>query len=173
MSGRGTQLGSTPMERDEAESSTPQSSVVLSVVVVEKDKVVKTSAGGPGESSKARYLERVGILDLGDLACRGELMEVLGLKSLSHEDLSKHYCVDWLKAHEAHFSRDKTLEAGYLTGVPRKLIFGPVSYRPLKELGGPGFIVEPPKHRTSIVRIRVAIPAQLRTVDKLLEPKSM
>ena len=39
--------------------------------------------------------------------------------------------------------------------------------------GKPGLIVEPPKHRTSIVRITVAIPAQLRAVDKLLEPKSM
>ena len=50
---------------------------------------------------------------------------------------------------------------------------GPISYRPLKELGSPGLIVEPPNHRTSIARIRVAIPAQLRAVDKLLEPKSM
>ena len=48
---------------------------------------------------------------------------------------------------------------------------GPVNYRPLKQLGSPGFIVEPPKHRTSIARIRVATPAQLRVVEKLLEPK--
>ena len=34
-------------------------------------------------------------------------------------------------------------------------------------------MVEPPEHRTSIARIRVAIPAQLRSVDKLLEPKTM
>ena len=33
--------------------------------------------------------------------------------------------------------------------------------------------MEPPKHRTSIAWIRVAIPAQLRAVDKVLEPKSM
>ena len=32
---------------------------------------------------------------------------------------------------------------------------------------------EPPKHRTSIARIRLATPAQLRVVDKLLEPKEM
>ena len=50
---------------------------------------------------------------------------------------------------------------------------GPVNYRPLKELGKPGLIVKPPKHRTSIARIRVAIPAQLRAVEKLLEQKSM
>ena len=50
---------------------------------------------------------------------------------------------------------------------------GPINYRPLKELGSPGLIVEPPKHRTSIARIRVAIPAQIRAVEKLLEPKSM
>ena len=69
-------------------------------------------AGGPGESSKARYLEGVNDLDLEDLGCRQGLMEVLGLKSLSHEDLSNHYCVDWLK------KRDKTLEIADLTGIP-------------------------------------------------------
>ena len=51
-------------------------------------------------------MKRVNDLDLEDLACRQELREVMGLKSLSHEDLSNHFCVDWLKAHEAHFSRD-------------------------------------------------------------------
>ena len=90
------------MERDAAESSTPQSSVV----VVDN----KKKAEGPGEGSRARYLERVKDLDLEDLTCRQELVEVLGLKSLSHEDLSNHYCVDWLKVHEAHFSRAKILE---------------------------------------------------------------
>ena len=50
---------------------------------------------------------------------------------------------------------------------------GLINYRPLKELGSPRLIVEPPKHRTSIARIRVAVPAELRAVDKLLEPKSM
>ena len=33
--------------------------------------------------------------------------------------------------------------------------------------------MEPPKHRTSIARVRLATPAQLRVVDKLLEPKEM
>ena len=33
--------------------------------------------------------------------------------------------------------------------------------------------MEPPKHRTSIANIRVATPAQLRVVKKLLEPKDM
>ena len=32
---------------------------------------------------------------------------------------------------------------------------------------------EHPNHRTSIARIRLATPAQLRVVDKLLEPKEM
>ena len=50
---------------------------------------------------------------------------------------------------------------------------GPVKYRPLKELGQPELIVELPENRTSITRIRVAIPAQLRAAEKLLEPKSM
>ena len=102
-----------------------------------------------------------------------ELMEVLGLKGLSHEDLSNHSCLDLLKAHEARFARDKTLETALLNGIPKKSIIGPVNYRPLKELRSPGLIVEPPKYRTSIVRTRVAILTQLRTVEKLLEPKSM
>ena len=50
---------------------------------------------------------------------------------------------------------------------------GPVNYRPLKQLGSPGLIAEPPKHQTSIARIRVAIPTQLRIVEKLLEPEIM
>ena len=50
---------------------------------------------------------------------------------------------------------------------------GPINYRPLKSLGSPGFVVEPPKHQTSIARIRVATPAQLRVVDKLMDPREM
>ena len=50
---------------------------------------------------------------------------------------------------------------------------GPINYRPLKELESLGQILEPPKHRTSVATIRVTIPAQLRAVEKLLEPKSM
>ena len=118
----------------------------------------------PGGASKARYLERIKDLDLEDLACRQELAEVLGLENVSHEDLSRHHCVDWLKAHEAHFSRAKTLETADLPGKPQKSILGPVNYGPLKQLGNPGLIVEPPKHQTSIARIIVAIPAQLRIV---------
>ena len=65
------------MESEEAESSTPQSSLVSSVVVVDNKRME-----GPAEASKTRYLERVKDLDLEDLA------EVLGLKNVSHEDLS-------------------------------------------------------------------------------------
>ena len=46
VSSRGRQLDSTPMERDEVESSTPQSSVVSSVVIAEKNKNVKASTEG-------------------------------------------------------------------------------------------------------------------------------
>ena len=60
-----------------------------------------------------------------------------------------------------------------LSGIPRRSIFGPVNYRPLKELGSPSLIAEPPKHCTGIVRIREAIPALLRAVEKVLDPKSM
>ena len=70
--------GSTPMEAEEAESSTPQSSVVSSVVVVEDKRVEKTA-----EASRTRYLEKVKELDLEDLECRQELAQVLG-SSMCH-----------------------------------------------------------------------------------------
>ena len=112
------------------------------------------------EASRTRYLELIKELDLEDLKCRQELAEVLGLKNVSHEDWSRHHCVDWLKAHEAHFSGARTMETADLTGIPLKLIMGPTNYRPLKQLGSPGFIVEPPKHQKSIARIRVATPVK-------------
>ena len=156
------------MEAEEAGSSTPQSSVVSSVVVVDTKKAER-----PAETSKARYLDRVKDLELEDFACRQELAEVLGLKSVSHKDLSRHHCVDWLKTHEAHFSSTKTLETQDLTEIPQKSIMGLSSYRPFKQLGSPGLIVEPPQHRTKLTRIRVPIPAQLRVVEQLLEPRDM
>ena len=109
-------------------------------------------------------------LDLESLECRRELAETLGIERVSHEDLNRYHCVDWLKAHEVHFSRAKLMETTDLTGIPTKAIMGPINYRPLKLLGSPGFIAEPPKHRTSIARIRLATPAQLKVVDKLLNP---
>ena len=109
------QPGSTPMEAEEAESSTPQSSLVSSVVVVDNKKM-----GRPAEASKTRFSERVKELELEDLECRQELAEVLGLKDVSHEDLSRHHCVDWLKAHEAHLAR--TMESADLTGIPLKSV---------------------------------------------------
>ena len=102
----------------------------------------------PTETSRTRYLERIKELDLEDLECRQELAETLGLKHVSHEDLSRHPCVDWLKAHEAHFSRASMMETADLTGIPLKSVVGPINYRPLKQLGGPGLIIEPPKHWT-------------------------
>ncbi|XP_063727506.1 lipase maturation factor 1-like [Symsagittifera roscoffensis] len=65
------------------------------------------------------------------------------------------------------------METTDLTGIPTKTIMGPINYRPLKQLGSPGLIVEPPKHRTGIARIRLATPAQLKVVDKLLNPGGM
>ena len=61
------------MEAEEAESSTPQSSLVSSVVVVDNKKMER-----PAEASKTRCSERVKELDLEDLECRQELAEVLG-----------------------------------------------------------------------------------------------
>ena len=131
--------GSTPIEAEEAESSTPRSSVVSSVVVVDSKRVER-----PAETSRTRYLEKIEDLDLEDLECIQELAEDLGLKHVSHEDLSRHHCVDWLKTHEAHFSRANIMETADPTGVPVRSIIGPISYRPLKLLGSTGLIVEPP-----------------------------
>ena len=155
------------------ESSKPQSTMVSSVGVMENDRTVKASGRRPWRIKQSQVLgasERS--------APRGSGLHTgvdggLGLKSLSHEDLCNHYCVGWLKTHEAHFSRDKTLETADLTGTPKKSIFGPVIYPLLKEFGSSGLILEPPMHRTSLVRSRVAIPAQLRAVERILEPKSM
>ena len=160
--------GAAPMEAKEATSPTPQSSVVSSVVVVESKMVER-----PAETSRSRYLEKVKELDLEDLECRQELAEALGLERVSHEDLSRHQCVDWLKAHETHFSRARMMETGDLTRSPTRSVMGPINYIPLKLLGNPGLIVEPPKHRTSIARIRLATPAQLRVVEKPLDPREM
>ena len=121
---------STPMEAEEAESSTPQSSVVSSVVVVDNKRVER-----PAETSRTRYLEKMKELDLEDLECRQELAGALGLKHVSHEDLSRHHCVYWLKAHETHFSRARMTETADLTGIPVKSVMGPINYRPLKLLG--------------------------------------
>ena len=110
------------MEAEEAESSTPQSSVVSSVVVVDNKRVER-----PAETSRTRYLEK--IKELEDLECRQELAETLGLKHVSHEDLSRHHCVDWLKAHETRFSRARMMETADLTGISTKSVMGPINYR--------------------------------------------
>ena len=114
------------MEVEEATSSTPQSSVVSSVVVVESKTVDR-----PAETSRSRYLEKEKELDLEDLECRQELVEALGLERGSHENLSRHQCVDWLKAHETHFSRPRIMETADLTGMPTRSVMGPINYRPL------------------------------------------
>ena len=117
---------STPMEAEEATSPTPQSSVVFSVVVVQSKRVER-----PAETSRSRYLEKVKELDLEDLECRQELAEALGLERVSHEDSSRHQCVDWLKAHETHFSRARMMETADLTGIPTRPVTGPINFRPL------------------------------------------
>ena len=155
----------TPMESEEVTSSTPPSSAISSVVVAESKRENKSM-----ETARLRYPEKVKELDLESLECRQELAETLGIERVSHEDLNRHHCVDWLKAHEAHFSRAKLMETTDLTGIPTKAIMGPINYRPLKLLGSHGLIAEPPKHRTSIARVRLATPAQLKVVDKLLNP---
>ena len=64
VSSRSGQPSCTTLGNDVTESSMRQSSVVSSVVSVEKDKTVRTSAGRPGEAWKARYREQVRELDL-------------------------------------------------------------------------------------------------------------
>ena len=118
--------GAAPMKAEEATSSTPQSLVVSSVIVVESKRVER-----PAETSRSRYLEKVKELDLEDLECRQELAEALGLERVSHEDLSRHQCVDWLKAHETHFLRARIMETADLTEILTKSVMGPINYRPL------------------------------------------
>ena len=88
--------GSMPMEAEEVESSTPQKLVVSSVVVVDHKRVEK-----PTETSRN-----------------------LRLKHMSHEDLSRRHCVDWLQAHEAHFSRATMMRTAALAGIPLKSVMG-------------------------------------------------
>ena len=73
--------GAAPMEADEATSSTPQGSIISSVVVAEKKKPER-----PVDTSRLKYEEKVKELDLGDLECRLELAKALGLEQVSHED---------------------------------------------------------------------------------------
>ena len=63
------------------ESSTPQSSVVSSFLMVEKSNENKSFAEARGAST-ARYLEKMKNLHLEGLACKRELMETLELQSL-------------------------------------------------------------------------------------------
>ena len=68
-----------------------QNSVASLVVMGEKGNESKSLEEGTGEASKARFLERMSNLELEELACRQELLEIQELLSLSHEDLSSHY----------------------------------------------------------------------------------
>ena len=65
-------------------------------------------------------------------------MEALGLDHVSHEDLSRHQCVDWLKGHEMHFSRARMMKTADLTGIPIRSVMGPINYGTLKLPGSPG-----------------------------------
>ena len=106
-----------PIESEEVTSSTPPGSVISSVVVAASKRVER-----PMETTRLRYPEKVKGLDLEGLECRRELAETLGVERVSHEDLSKHHCVDCLKAHETQFSRAKLMETADLTGIPTKAI---------------------------------------------------
>ena len=111
----------------------------------------------PAETSWTRCLEKVKELDLEDLECRQELAEALDLEQVSHEDLGRHQCVDWLGSRNAFLKSENDGDGGSDWDSKRS-VMGPINYRPLKLLGSPGIIVEPPKHRTSIARIRLATP---------------
>ena len=82
----------TPMESEEVTSSTPPGSAISSVVVAESKREKR-----PMETARLRYPEKVKGLDLEGLECRRELAETLGIERVTHEDLNRHHCVDWLK----------------------------------------------------------------------------
>ena len=51
--------------------------------------------------------------------------------------------------------------------------FRPNQLTTIKGAGCPGAIAESPEYRTGLATIRVAIPAQVEAVEKLLDPKAM
>ena len=91
-------------------------------------------------------------------------MALLELKCLSHEDLSNQFCVDWLKAREAHFLRHRNLERSDLSGIPRIAVFGPIIYRPLKELGSPGKILSNRCDENHVDLSMAETPKELKTL---------
>ena len=82
-------------------------------------------AEGPEGTSKARYLERMKDLELEKMACTRDLMEILERKILSHKDLSSHYKLDCLKAHDALFFSRKDLEDGGSNRYSEEIDFWP------------------------------------------------
>ena len=159
------------MEAEEAESSTPQSSLVSwsSVVVMDNKKMER-----PADASKTRYSKRkkVGPEGFGLQTGVGGGLGAQGCVTRGHESTPLCRLVEGPRGTLLK-TRAKTMESADLTGIPLKSVMGPINYRSLKQLGSPVLIVEPPKHRTSIAGIRVATPAQLRIVEKLLEPGDM
>ena len=111
----------TPMESEEVTSSTPPSSAISSVVVAESKRENKSMETASLEIS--REGERTGSREFG---MQARIAETLGIERVSHEDLNRHHCVDWLKAHEAHFSRAKLMETTDLTEFPQKRSWDPL-----------------------------------------------
>ena len=75
-------------------------------------------------------------------------------------------------ARDAFFLR-KDLGDGGVDRQHEEIDFCTRQLSTIYELGSPDMIAEPPKHRTSLARIRLAKPAQLRALEKFLDPKSM
>ena len=97
-------------------------------------------------------------------------MEALKHKSLSHEDLGDHFYVDWLKAHEAHFSRVSTLEIAREPELLTKTIFCPINYKLyFRNILYPNAR----KYRSKKARIRTAVPTQLRIIVKFPDPQAI
>ena len=149
--------GSTPMEAEEEESSTPP-----------KFSGVLSGSGREQESGEASG----GKPDAISGESKGVGPGGSGVQTGVGGSPGAQACVK-RGFESAPVRRARMMETADLTGIPMRSVMGPINYRPLKLLGSPGLIVEPPKHRTSIARIRLATPAQLRVVDKLLEPKEM
>ena len=95
--------GSTSQENETIGSSTLQSSVGESNVILERSNERRIYDRPQEGLIRTRYLKRIQQIDRQELAFRLEVMEALELKNLSHEDMGIQYCVNWLQPPQAHF----------------------------------------------------------------------
>ena len=99
-SSRTRKAHSSSSRGEDFRSPTPYSSVTVQPLNG-TTRAERRAANEPREkvSSRSRYMEQLDKLHLHEVSSRQKLMEALERSDLSYEDLSCHYCVDWLKAH--------------------------------------------------------------------------